>query len=122
ERDDVVALLERGHAGADVHDHARALVPEDHREQSFRIATRARELISVTDAGLLDFDQDFAGLRPREIDGGDFERLAGLPGHSSAGLHCWLAPSRERGIVHPAWVSITLRRPPLPRTGSDRGD
>ncbi len=64
----MVTFLERGDTGADVDDHTRALVAEDHREQPFRIAARAREFIGVADAGRLDLDQDFSGLRTREIE------------------------------------------------------
>jgi hypothetical protein len=99
QRNDVVAFFERGHAGPDVNNDARALVPENHREQPFRIAAGAGELIGVTDAGRLDFDQHFTGLGTGEIDGGDFQRLAGLPGDGSAGLHCFLPPSTVRRMV-----------------------
>ena len=51
--------------GPDVDDDARAFVAEDHREQPFRIGARAREFIGVTDAGRLDLDEHFAGLRAR---------------------------------------------------------
>ncbi len=37
ERDDVVALLDRGHARADIDDDAGAFMAEDRREQAFRI-------------------------------------------------------------------------------------
>ena len=54
ERDHVVALLERGHARADVDHDARALVAEDRREQALGVGARAGELVGVADAGGLD--------------------------------------------------------------------
>ena len=100
ERDDVVALLQRRDAGADVDDDARAFVAEDHREQAFGIAARTREFIRMADAGRLDLDQHFAGLRAGEIDVDDFERLAGLPGDGSARLHCSSALFPVSGRVY----------------------
>src|SRR4030095_15757516 len=60
QRNDVIALLDARHAGSDVDDDTRALVTEDCRKQTLGIATRARELVGVTDAGGLDLDQDLA--------------------------------------------------------------
>ncbi len=87
QRNDVIALLQRSHAAADVDDDAGAFVTEDHREQAFGIRARARELIGVADAGRLDLDEHFAGARSVEIDGGDFERLAGGISDCGLGLH-----------------------------------
>src|SRR5262245_7013192 len=88
ERDDVVAFLHRGDAGADVHDDAGALVPEDRREQALWIGARQRELIGVADAGRLDLDHHFAGLGAVELHGRDFERLAGRDCERRAYVHC----------------------------------
>ena len=57
-----------GHARADFDDDAGALVAEDRREQAFGIGARERELVGVADAGRLDLDQHFAGLRAFEVD------------------------------------------------------
>ncbi len=78
ERDDVVALLQRGHARADVDHDAGALVAEDRREKPFRISAGARELVGVADARGLDLDQDLAGLGAIEIHRFDDQRRAGL--------------------------------------------
>ena len=87
ERNDVVALLQRGHAGADIDDDARALVAEDRREQPFRIGAGAGEFVGVADAGRLDLDQHLAGFRPVEIDRLDDEGVAGLVGYRGASVH-----------------------------------
>src|SRR6185503_3376329 len=68
ERDDVIALLERRDAWADVDHYAGAFVSEDHREQPLRISARAGEFIRMADAGCAYLDEDLAGLRPIEID------------------------------------------------------
>ena len=64
ERDDVVALRDRGDARADVDDHARPFVAEDHREQPLGIGARAGELVGVADAGRLDLDQHLPAFGP----------------------------------------------------------
>ena len=80
-------FLSDGDAGPDVDDDARAFVAEDHREQAFRIAARAREFIGVADAGRLDLDQHFAGLGAGQIQRDDFEWLAGFPADGCARFH-----------------------------------
>ena len=65
ERDHVVALAQRRHARAHVDDHAGALVPEDHREESLRVGARPRELVRVAHAAGPDLDQHLAGSADR---------------------------------------------------------
>src|SRR6185437_15530824 len=77
ERNDVITLLQRGHARSDVDHDTRALVAEDHREEPLRVGTRAGELIGVADPTRLDLDQDLPGLRALQVDRHDLERLAG---------------------------------------------
>ena len=60
ERNDVIALLDRGDAGPDIDHDARAFMAENDREQSFRIRSGAREFVGVADAGRLDLDQHLA--------------------------------------------------------------
>ena len=83
----MVAFLERPDAGPHVDDDAGAFVPENDREQAFRIAARAREFVRVADARGLDLDQDFAGPGPVEVHRFNDEGLAGLVADSGAGLH-----------------------------------
>ena len=92
ERDHVIALPERPYAGAHLHDDSRALVAEDHREQSLRIRAGTREFVRVTDAGRTDLDQHFTRLRAIEFDLDHFERLAGRPGNCCACLHVLRLP------------------------------
>src|SRR5262249_59595096 len=84
---DVVAFLHRGDAGPDLDHNAGALMPEDRREQSFRIGARERELVGMTDAGGLDLDQHFAGLWPVEVNLHDLERLGLFYCDRRTGLH-----------------------------------
>ena len=87
QRNDVIALLQRRHAGADVDHDAGALVAEDRRKQALRIRARAREFVGVADAGRLDLDQHLAGLGSREIDRLDDEWCARLVRNCRANLH-----------------------------------
>ena len=83
----MVALLHRGDAGTDVDDDARALVPEDRREDALRVRAGQGEVVGVADAGGLDLDQHLAGLRSFELNGHDLQRLAGLGGDCGANVH-----------------------------------
>src|SRR5690606_27821213 len=87
ERDDVVAGRHAGDAGADLEDHAGALVAEDDREQALRVGAGAGEVVGVADAGRLDLAQHLAGARSLEVDLLDLEWLSGLEGDGGAGLH-----------------------------------
>ena len=87
ERDDVIALLERGDAGAHVHHDARALVAQHAGKQPLRVGARQGEIIGVANAGRLDFNENFAGLRPVEVDLDDFQRLFGGECDGGAGFH-----------------------------------
>src|SRR5262249_54945156 len=64
ERDHVVADLDRGDPRPDLADDAGAFMAEDRGEKSFAVEAVERVGVGVTDAGRLDLDQDFAGLRP----------------------------------------------------------
>jgi hypothetical protein len=75
------------HAGAGFDDDARALMPKNRREQSFRIGARQGEFIGVADAGCPDFNQDFAGARAVKLDCGDFKGLAGRKRDGGANVH-----------------------------------
>ena len=70
--------FKRRHAGAGLDDDARAFMSENRGEQSFGVGARQSVGVGVADAGRLDFDEDFAGLWPFEVNACDFERLAGL--------------------------------------------
>ncbi len=76
ERDDMVALAQGAHAGADVDDDAGALVAEDRRKDAFRVGARERVVVGVANAGGLDFDEHPTGPRPIEIDALDKQRGA----------------------------------------------
>jgi hypothetical protein len=78
-----------------------AFVTKNRREQSFRIGAGQGEFIGVTDAGRLDIDQDLAGARTLELDGGDFKGLAGCKGDGGANIHDIVPRSLDR-----AWLSL----------------
>ena len=78
QRDDVVVAFQGRHAWPRLDDDAGALMSKDTGEQALGIGARQSVGVGVTDSGRLDFDQDFAGLWPFEVDAGDFERIAGL--------------------------------------------
>ena len=87
ERDDVVALFDRGDARPDIDDDARALVTEDRRKQPFRVGAREGEFVGVANPGRLDLDQNFAGARAFELHSRHFERFAGGGCHGGANIH-----------------------------------
>jgi hypothetical protein len=59
----VIALLDRGHAGADIDDNAGTLVAEDRGKQPLGVRARKGELVSVADSRGLDLDEHLAGAR-----------------------------------------------------------
>ncbi len=87
ERDYVIALFDRRDARADVNDDAGALMAQDRGKQPFGVGARQGELVGVADAGRLQFNQHFARTRAVELNGGDFEGLAGRIGHRGAHVH-----------------------------------
>jgi hypothetical protein len=89
----VVALLERGDAGAHIHYHPRALVPEDGGKQPLRVRTRQRELVGVANAGGLDLDQHLSGAWAFQLHSLDGQRCAGLMRDCCANVHSLLLGS-----------------------------
>ncbi len=87
ERNHVIALLDGGDAGSEIHHDPRALVPENHREQSLGIGARAGELVGVADTRRLQLYQHLAGLRTFEVHRGDLKRLACRVTNCSFGFH-----------------------------------
>ena len=87
ERDDVVALGERGDALADALDDARALVAEHRRRVAGRVGARGRVEIGVADAARDEPDEHLAGPRLGEVELLHLERRAELLEHGGADLH-----------------------------------
>ena len=77
----------RGYARPDIDHDAGTLVPEDRREQAFRIRTGQCELVRVADARGLHLDQHFAGLRSLEVNLHDLKRLRLFQSNGGAGFH-----------------------------------
>src|SRR5262249_28858432 len=75
---------------------AGAFVTEDAGEEAFRVRARARELVGMADAGRLQLHQDFAGLRPIQIQRDNFEWLAGREGDGCLSFHVISDLSNER--------------------------
>src|SRR5438552_7444254 len=71
ERNDVIAFFHARDPRAGLDHDARALVAENRREQTLRVGPRAREFVGMANAGRLDLDQHFAGLRPLQLHGLD---------------------------------------------------
>src|SRR2546429_391570 len=71
ERNDVIAFFHARAPRAGLDHDARALVAENRREQTLRVGPRAREFVGMANAGRLDLDQHFAGLRPLQLHGLD---------------------------------------------------
>ena len=87
ERDDVVAGRDGRYAGADILDDRAALVAEDGREHPLGVGAGQRVGVRVADAGGDVSDEDFALLRPFDVDLFDLEWLARFMGHGGSRLH-----------------------------------
>ena len=87
QRDDEIAGLDRGDAGADIAHDTRALMAQDRGKQALRIGARQGEGIGMADACRLDLDQHLTGLGPFQIDRLDDERLAGFKRNCGSCLH-----------------------------------
>ena len=74
----MVTALQSRHARPRFNHDARSLMSKDRREEALRIGARQGVGVGVADTGGLDFDQDFAGFWPFEVDACDFERLSGF--------------------------------------------
>ena len=111
ERDDVVALLEGGHAGPDVDHDAGAFMAEDRREHAFRVGARERVVVGVADAGGLDFDQHFAEAGAFEVDGFDGQGRGGFPGDGGFGFHEVPWGEARRKAKHPELKTVPDRCP-----------
>ena len=110
----MVTDLQIGHARANLADNAGALMAEDGREGAFRISTRSGELVSVTDSGRLDLDEDFARFRPLEVNLDDFQRFSGLEGDGGTCFHGSLSRigSWLRTGLALRWPGVKARQAP----------
>ena len=83
----MIADGDAGHARADFAHDARAFVAEDAGEDAFAVEAVERVGVGVADAGGLDLDQHFAGLRAFEIEFDDFQWLLGRERDCGSGFH-----------------------------------
>src|SRR5262249_21929745 len=114
EGDDVVAGADAGDAGADLLDHAAALVPEDDGEAALGVLAREGEGVGVADTAGADADQHLAGARPFDLDLLDLQRSSGLPGDGGACLHR-SPPTMAVGVATARGVDRTQSGQRLPR-------
>ena len=84
----------RGDVGADLLDHAGALVPEHGRRVAGGVGAGGGVEVGVADAAGGESDQDLAGARLGQLDLLHAERLAELLEHRGAHLHD--RPARAR--------------------------
>ncbi len=87
ERDDVIAHLQAGHAGAHLGHDTRALMAEDCGEDALGVGAGEGEFVGVADAGGLDLDQHLARAWAFDVHRLQAERLARLAGHGGTDLH-----------------------------------
>ena len=111
----MVADFDGSYALADFLDDGSAFVAEHGREDTFRVFTGQRKRVGMTHTCGDISNKDFAGLRSIQVEGLDFEGLAGFPGNGCAclhvvPLHCCCYGRRYSQIVD---VASTRRR--LPR-------
>ena len=83
----MIALLERVHTGADIDDDAGAFVPENGRKDALRVGSREGEGVGVAHPGGPHFNHNLALARAFDLNGGDFQRLAGLDGDGGSALN-----------------------------------
>ena len=91
----MVAFLQVAHAGAELLDHACALVAEHGGLVAGRICARRGEEVGVADAAGDEADEDFAVLRLRQVELLHLERLAEFFEYGSARLHTAILESAE---------------------------
>ena len=83
----MVTRFDRGDAGADLADDARAFMPEDRRKDALAVEAVQGVGVGMANAGGLDLDQDFTGFRSFQIELDDFQRFLGLESDGGACLH-----------------------------------
>ena len=93
----MVAFLQRGDAWPHLDNDPCALVPQNRRENAFRVGTRERVIVGVANARGLDLDQHFAGLGALKVDGFNGQRGARFPGNCSFRFHGEVSASRVSG-------------------------
>ena len=80
----MVTRLDARDALTDLHDDTSALMTENHRENAFRIVAGQGEGIRMANAGVGNFDQNFALLGRGDVELDDFEWLSCLEGDCGA--------------------------------------
>src|ERR1700730_13478741 len=86
-RDHVVAGAHARDTGSHLLDDASALVTQNRREQTLRVAPGQREGVGVADSGRDDLDQDLARLGRGHIHLLDRQWPTGSPGDGGSGFH-----------------------------------
>ena len=91
-RDHVIAGLQRFHAGAAFHHHARAFMAKDRGENPLGVGAGQGEFVGVANAGGLDLDQNLALFRVVKVHLHDFKRFASGNGNGGTGAHFGIPP------------------------------
>jgi len=91
ERDHMIAGFYRSDPCSHLSHDPCTLVTEDGRKNAFAVEAVKRVGVGVADAGRLDFDKDFTGLWPFQVNLDDFKRLFCFERDSGTGFH--LSPS-----------------------------
>ena len=83
----MIVSLKRKYAGADIDDDTSALMPQNRRKNPFRVSPGKSVVISMTNPGCFDFNQNFTGFWTRKIHFFNRQWGTGLPGNSSSRFH-----------------------------------
>ena len=86
-RDHVIALLERSHIRAHIHNNARTFVAQNRGEQPLWIGTGQSKFICVTNASSLNFNHNLTGPWARQVYFHHFQGLARLGRYRSTRTH-----------------------------------
>jgi len=92
ERDHMIAGLHRSDAGSHFADDAGAFMAEDRGEDPLAVQAVERIGVGVANPRRLDFDKDFTGPGPLQIQLDDFKRLLCLERDCGACLHLPFLP------------------------------
>src|SRR5690606_38852735 len=110
QRDHMVARRHRGHPGADLDHHARALVAADGGKLALGIISRQGKGIRQATPTRLDLHQHLTGARSLQVDIADFQGSAGAERHRCLGSH--EAPPPESMVTTVNDKVIIVKKPP----------
>ena len=83
----MITGYQAGDSGSDFQYNSGPLMTQNGREGTFGICTGAGKFIGMADAGRLDFDENFSGLRSFQIDFYDFQWFASFECNCRTSFH-----------------------------------